>query len=118
MKAEQIQRDLERLHYWDARVLQLESYFFSDEIIMIFEDTDSNVKLSFTGCSSFSFVTTADDRIKPLKDLQRSQIPYFLQNIEMSTIQSEGKELLKSKILMPPLNAEIVCHTISINKVA
>ncbi|NTU26721.1 hypothetical protein HPX95_11100 [Bacillus tequilensis] len=118
MKAEQIQRDLESLHYWDARVLQLDSYFFGDEIIMIFEDTDNNVKLSFSGCSSFSFVTTADDRIKPLKDLAKSQIPYFLQDIEISAIQSEGKELLKSKILMPPLNVEIVCLTISINKVA
>ncbi|ARV44669.1 hypothetical protein P8868_11040 [Bacillus inaquosorum] len=117
MNAEQIQRDLESLHYWDARVLQLESYYFGDEITMIFEDTDSNVKLFFTGCSKFSFITTADDRIKPLKDLAKSQIPYFLQDIEISTIRSEGEELLKCEILMPPLNVEIVCNNISINKV-
>ncbi|MFH0345200.1 hypothetical protein ACHADS_01310 [Bacillus vallismortis] len=117
MKAEQIQRDLESLHYWDARVLQLESYFFGDEITMIFEDTDSNVKLSFTGCSKFSFVTAPDDRIKPLKHLAKSQIPYFLQDIEISPFQSEGQELLKCEILMPPLNVEIVCNSISINKV-
>ncbi|WP_445429632.1 hypothetical protein [Bacillus atrophaeus] len=117
MKAEQIQSDIESLNYWDARVLQLESRFFGDEITITFEDTNYNVKLSFTGCSKFSFVTTADDRINPLKDMTKSRIPYFLQDVGISEVQSEGKDLLKCEILMPPLNVEIVCNTISITKV-
>ncbi|WP_044640135.1 hypothetical protein [Risungbinella massiliensis] len=117
MKAQQIQREIEDMHYWDARVLQLDSNFFGDEITIVFEDTDYNVKLSFTGCSKFSFVTSADDRMKPLKELTKAQIPYFIQDVEVSEIQIDGQDLLKCKILMSPLHVEVVCNTIAVDTV-
>lgn len=117
VKAEKILSEIEAMHYWDARVLKFDSSFFGDEITLVFEDTEFNVKLSFIGCSSFSFVTSADDRIKPLRELTRPQIPYFLQDIEVTDVQSEGHSLLSCKILMPPLNAEILCTSISIEKI-
>jgi hypothetical protein len=63
VNAEKILSKIEATHYWDARVLKFDSSFFGDEITLVFEDTEFNVKLSFIGCSSFSFVTSADDRI-------------------------------------------------------
>ncbi|MBG9792653.1 hypothetical protein ABD76_09130 [Paenibacillus dendritiformis] len=116
MKAEKILNEIEALHYWDARVLKFDSSFFGDEITLVFEDTEFNVKLSFMGCSKFSFVTSADDRTKPIRELARPQIPYFLQDIEVTDVQSEGHSLLNCKILMPPLNTEILCNSISIEK--
>ncbi|WP_410769151.1 hypothetical protein [Fontibacillus sp. BL9] len=101
----------------DARVIKFDSSFFGDEITLVFEDTEFNVKLSFMGCSNFPFVTSAEDRIKPLRDLARPQIPYFLQDIEVTDVQSEGHSLLNCKILMPPLNAEILCNSIIIEKI-
>ncbi|MFB4322026.1 hypothetical protein RB298_06775 [Priestia sp. BR_2] len=117
MKAKEILGKIEAMHYWDARVLKFDSSFFGDELILIFEDTESDVKLSFTGCSKFSFITNVDDRTKPLRELTRPQIPYFLQDIEVTDVQSEGYQLLNCKITMPPLNAEIVCKSISVEKV-
>lgn len=62
MNAEKILSEIEAMHYWDARVLKFDSSFFGDEITLVFEDTEEfNIKLSFIGCSSFSFVTSADD---------------------------------------------------------
>lgn len=116
MKARKVQYEIEAMHYWDARVLQLDTSFFGDEITIVFEDTDYNVKLFFSGCSKFSFVTSVDDRIKPLKDLTRPQIPYFIQDVEVSEVKTDGKELLKCKILMPPLSLEVVCNSIIIDK--
>lgn len=117
MKAEEILSEIEEMHYWDARVIKFDSSFFGDEIILVFEDTGFNVKLSFMGCSKFSFATSADDRKKPLRDLTRPQIPYFLQDIEVTDVQNEGYSLLNCKILMPPLNTEILCNSISIEKI-
>lgn len=117
VNAEKILFEIEAMHYWDARVLKFDSSFFGDEITLVFEDTDFNVKLSFIGCSSFYFVTSADDRIKPLRELARPQIPYFLQDIEVTDVQNECHSLLNCKILMPPLNAEILCTSISIEKI-
>lgn len=105
------------MHYWDARVLSFDSIFFGDEIELVFEDTDFNIQLSFIGCSKFSFDTSTDDRLKPLKELTKSQIPYFLQDIEILDVQNDGLHLLNCKILMPPLNTEILCRSISIKKV-
>ncbi|SEJ73875.1 hypothetical protein SAMN04488127_2630 [Bhargavaea ginsengi] len=118
MKAKKIQRDLEEIHYWDARVLQMDSCFFGDEVAIVFEDTDENIKVLFTGCSVFSFKTHVNDRLKPLKELVKAQIPYFLQDIEIEDIQVEGKSLLRCKIQMPPLDVELVCSNTLIERVS
>lgn len=118
MTANQIQNEIESLHYWDARVLQMESKFFGDEITIIFEDTDYNVKLMFTGCSKFSFVTNVEDRLNPLKNLTRPQAPYFIQDIEINNVETSAeKGLLKCNVLMPPLHVEIQCSNVLIDKI-
>jgi len=118
LEVKNIQSEIEAMHYWDARVLQMDTSFFGDEITITFEDTDYNVNLIFTGCSKFSFITSVEDRLKPLKELTKPQIPYFIQDIEVSELEIEdGKNLLKCNILMPPLNVEVVCTRIFIDKV-
>ncbi|WP_370079703.1 hypothetical protein [Lysinibacillus sp. RC46] len=118
LKAQHIQSEIEAIHYWDARVLQMDTNFFCDEITIMFEDTDYNVKLLFTGCSKFLFITSVEDRLKPLKELTKPQIPYFIQNIKISEVEFEDEEnILKCNISMPPLNVEVVCTDIFIDKV-
>ena len=94
MKAEKILSEIEATHYWDARVLKFDSNFFGDEITLVYEDTELNVKLSFTGCSEFSFLTTVDDRRRPLRELARPQIPYFLQDIDIIDVECGDFNLL------------------------
>lgn len=116
MNAQKILNEIEELHYWDARVLQMESSFFGDELRIVFEDTVFNVILLFTGCSKFSFITSIDDRLKPLKELTKTQIPYFIQDVGITDVQSDGEDILKCNISMPPLNVEVVCKAIQIEK--
>jgi len=117
MLAQNIQNKINEINYWDARVLKFEFSYFGDEIFIVFEDTDFNVKLQFNGCSKFSFVTSADDRVKPIRDLTRSQIPYFLQDIEVTDVVIGEQNLINCRILMPPLKTEILCSCITIEKI-
>src|SRR5699024_6828805 len=89
---------------------------FSDVVTISFEDKDYNDMLSFTGCSQFSFVTSVEDMLQPLRDLTNSQISYFIQDIKLSKHKiNDEKNLLKCHILMPPLRVEIVCTNIFID---
>lgn len=90
--------------------------FLEMKLEFVIEDTDFNVILLFTGCSKFSFVTSVDDRLKPLKELTKTQIPYFIQDVEITDVQIDGKDILKCNILMPPLNVRVICSTILIDK--
>lgn len=85
---------------------------------MFFEDTpDRNIKLLFTSCSRFLFQTSVDDRLKPIRELTRPQIHYFMENVEISDILIDGENLLKCNVSMPPLNVEIVCSHVAIERV-
>lgn len=114
MKAEIVQKRIDNLNYWDARVLKLSAEYFCDEVTLEFEDTDKNKQLHFRGCSRFNVLTDIEDRLIPIKQLTKAQIPYFLQNIEFVNAFDHGHELISCKILMPPLNLEILCTSISI----
>lgn len=116
MKAKQIQAQLEKLHYWDARVLRFDVQNFCDELTIVFEDSDRNIKLLFTGCFKIMFYTNPEDRRNPIKELTISQIPYFIQDIELNDILVNGHNLLNCKILMPPINIEINCSSIFIGE--
>lgn len=63
MNAQQIQNEFGSLHYWDARVLRLDSSYFGDELTLVFEDSDCNKKIQFTGCSKILFSTSVNDRL-------------------------------------------------------
>ncbi|MUT65613.1 hypothetical protein [Paenibacillus sp. NEAU-GSW1] len=116
MKAQQIQEKLESLHYWDARVLKLDTTNFVDDVILVFEDSDGNVEILFSGCSRVLFSTSVEDREKPLKEMQLSQIPYFIQDIEISDFVQDGRGLLNCKVIAPPITVEVLCKSITVSK--
>jgi len=83
---------------------------------IVFEDSDGNIKLSFTGCSKITVTTNPEDRINPIRERTISQIPYFIQDIEVEDILVNGYDLLSCKILMPPMNIELKCNLINIGE--
>jgi len=117
LKAKQIQEQIESLHYWDARVLQLNAEYFGDEVTIIFQDTGNNVKLLFSGCSKVNIDTNVNDRKKPLRELAIPQIHYFIQDIEVEDLITDGCNLLTCKVSMPPLSMEVCCTSITVSKV-
>ncbi|MFP7492960.1 hypothetical protein SFC66_04150 [Terribacillus saccharophilus] len=119
MRALELMKRLENLHYWDARLLNLEAKHFGDEITLIFEDNEYNIKLSFTGCSMFKLTTSEEDRIQPLRELSKSQIPYFIQDINITEYESKiDIPLLIVEISVPPLNIEITFTNLKIEKIS
>lgn len=116
LKAQKIQEQLECLHYWDARLLRLDSAYFGDEVTLVFEDSDENVKILFTGCSKVIFSASVEDREKPLREMKLSQIPYFIQDIEISDFVKDEKELFDCKVIAPPLIFEVICSSIAVSR--
>ncbi|TCS96484.1 hypothetical protein [Hazenella coriacea] len=114
MKAQLIQEKINRLHYWDARLLQLHADYFGDEVTLLFEDSNANVKLLFSGCSKVHLTTNVSDRIKPMRELSIPQIPYFIQDLEITDYIEGDLELLNCKISAPPLMIELRCYKIEI----
>lgn len=114
--AEKIQKLIEEYHYWDARLLKISCEYFGDELTIVFEDSNGDVRILFSGCSKICLNSRIEDREIPLRELQLSQIPYFLQDIDITECKIENKILLNCKIMAPPLDIEIVCKVISVNK--
>lgn len=129
MNAKEIQEQIDDLNYWDSEVLQLSVDYFGDEVTIVFD----NSKLLFTGCSQVHINTDPQDRKKPIKTLTRKQLPYFIQSIEVTNFQTESLavvyfggnkqpesaekfNLFKCKMLMPPLDVEIYCSSIVIER--
>ena len=117
MTVTEIQNLFDNLVYWDARVLQLECNYFADEIALVFEDEDKNVICNFIGCykSVFDYIKTYD-KLRPVKEMCFSQIPYFLQDIQIGEIKEEGINFLTCDIDMFPLYLQIWCKDIKISK--
>lgn len=129
MNSKEIQEQIDNLNYWDSEVLQLDVDYFGDEVTIVFD----NIKLLFTGCIQVNIKTDPQDRKIPIKTLTRKQLPYFVQDIEVMDFQTESLavvyfggnklpepaekfNLIKCKILMPPLNVEIHCGSIKIER--
>lgn len=79
MSGKEMQELVDGLRYWDSRVTHLNCNYFADEIELIYEDEASHVILNFIGCyqSLFHHIRTCD-KLRPVKEMNIAQIPYFL----------------------------------------
>ena len=116
---ESLRKQLENSCYWDARVKVLECNYFGDEVKLIYEDEDNenDISYSFSGCYLIKIehvMTYRKD--KPSKELTVAQIPYFIQRIDFDKMAIEGKDFLKFRINMYPIELLIVCEKITIDK--
>ncbi|GEN45962.1 hypothetical protein [Alkalibacillus haloalkaliphilus] len=116
MNAQQIQQKIEGYHYWDARMVKLRSDYFGYEVKIVFQDTDGEVKIHFLGCSRVCFTTSIEDRLHPLREMNLSQIPYFIQDIDITEYEKCNKSLFNCRVTAPPLDIEIVCNSMLVNK--
>ncbi|WJE54708.1 hypothetical protein QRE66_11025 [Bacillus cereus] len=118
MNAKQIQDKVEELHYWDSRVIELSSDYFADEITLAYDNSTSKVVYRFVGCYKSNFNHWISfEKEKPYRDLSLAQVPYFLQDVEISEIEQENKKLYSCKVLMPPMELEIWCTDIEVSEV-
>ncbi|PES77246.1 hypothetical protein CN505_03270 [Bacillus cereus] len=117
MKVQRIQEKIDKLYYWDAWVTKLVCDYFGDEVILIFKDGDDDVTLQFSGCYKIDFKHSMGYvKEKSIKTFTHEQLPYFLHDIEIGEIEKEGLKLYTCKIIMPPMELEIWCKDIKIER--
>lgn len=119
MNAQKIQKLIDEYYYWDSRALELECNYFSDEVILVYEDTkEKGIKYEFLEC----YRTLIDhdktyDKLRKVKDMSFGQIPYFLQDVTVGEVFEGGNTFYTCKINMWPLNVEVWCKKINVYKI-
>jgi len=110
-----LQKRIDGFHYWDARVSSVNCNYFADEIEIAFSDGEAEIIYKFIGCykSIFDHVK-AYDKQRPVREMTLSQIPYFLQDIEVGSIVEDEVNLYTCKINMFPLYLEVWCKDIDV----
>lgn len=118
MNAQKIQKQMEELHYWDARGVNVSCNYFADEAQVTYEDTDDeNAIYTFYSCYKIHFDHVLGyPKDKPSKDLTRGQVSYFMQDVEVSVIEEEGLQFYRCVINIHPLYLEIWCKDIVVEK--
>lgn len=108
---------MDSLHYWDAWVLNLSCDHFADEVTLEYEDLDGNVTYKFSGCFRTLFEHSVGyEKEVPVKNLTRTQMPYFLHDVEVGEVESGSQKFYSCKITMPPMSLEIWCKDIEVKR--
>lgn len=117
MNAQEILEEIDSMNYWDARVLKLSCDYFADEVTLTYEEITGNVSYNFTGCYRVNFMHNINyNKPFPSKQLSLSQIPYFLQDVNITDYEQENTKLFKCIINMEPMIIEILCKEIKVLK--
>lgn len=118
MNVQEILAEIEKIHYWDARVLGCDCRYYGDEVLIKIEEEYENYhqQIEFLGCIKVDIVSALNDRVTPIKELSRGQLPYFMQDIAVSSYMFDGTEVFVCNLLFPPASAEIHFTKIRIGK--
>ncbi|ACQ69043.1 MULTISPECIES: hypothetical protein [Exiguobacterium] len=118
MKAQEILREIEKIYYWDARVLGFDCRYFGDEVLLIIEEENENYhhQIEFLGCIKVDISAPLDDRIVPVRELSRLQLPYFMHDVSITSYVLEETEVFVCNLIFPPASAEIHFTKIRIGK--
>lgn len=109
---EEIQKEIDKLYYWDAYILKLETTAFGDKVELVYHDSDEEgVKYIFKECYDVKLehdITYTKDL--DYEKLKLGQIPYYIQNVKVEKQEREGKELYQFEIDAWPMKAQILCR--------
>ena len=112
---EALKKQIEDSHYWDARVKALDCNYFGDEVKLVYEDNDEEIIYQFEGCYKIKIEHPIEcPKDIPSKELRVTQIPYFMQDVEVNEVTLEDKRYLEFKINMYPIELYIVCSKFTI----
>lgn len=112
---ETLRKQIEDSCYWDARVKALDCNYFGDEVKLLYEDDDGEIVYQFEECYKIKIKHHVEyPKDVPSKELTVTQIPYFMQDVEVNNITLGGKKYLEFKIDMYPIELYIVCRKFNI----
>ncbi len=113
-----MQKIIDGYDYWDMAVLEVDCNHFADEIRIVYNDSQGGrVCYMFLGCYKTIFNHIMDyDKGKPVKEMSRTQTPYFMQDVKISESTEGNSHLWICKINMFPLYIEAWCKNIKIER--
>lgn len=112
---EELKEKIKNSYYWDARVKSLECNYFGDEVKLVYEDDNKDIIYHFEECYNVKIKHALEClKDKPSKELTTTQIPYFMQDVELTEIVFDGKKYMEFNINMHPIELKIVCNKFNI----
>ncbi len=113
-----IQIQIDKLDYLDARVLELNSSHFMDEVTLVYEAEEGNVSIKFNHCYRVIFDHWVGyDKLWASEDWENGKSPYFLQQVKTGQMDYEGVQYHTCKVYMWPATLEIWYKEISIGRI-
>lgn len=113
-----IQAQINELDYLDARILELNSNHFLDEVSLVYESDDGNIAYRFKGCYRVIFNHWVGyNKLWAREDWENGKSPYILQQVKTGQKDYEGAKYHTCKVYMWPATLEIWCKEIIIGKI-
>ena len=107
---QELLKKIEDIYYWDARVKSLDCNYFGDEVKLVFEDDEKDITYHFKESYNVKIEQAIEcPKDKASKELTFSQIPYFMQDVELKEIELGQKKYMEFKINMHPIELLVVC---------
>ncbi len=95
---QELLKKIEDSYYWDARVKALDCNYFGDEVKVVFEDDEKDITYHFAECYKVKIDHAVEcPKYGASKELTLSQIPYFLQDVELKEIELCQKNIWNLK---------------------
>ncbi|WP_455718514.1 hypothetical protein [Anaerosporobacter sp.] len=108
-------KEIENSYYWDARVKSLDCNYFGDEVKLVFEDDKKDITYHFEECYKVKIEHAVEyPKDRATKELILTQIPYFMQDVELEEIKICDKKYMEFKINMHPIELSIICNKFKI----
>lgn len=114
----EIQKLIDETDYWDVEILDLKASYFGDEVEMIIDnDEETCWKICFLSCYKVLYETDANRRkITKVRDMKKSQLGYFGQDISVSQSGIDGFYIVKLDLSI--MEMQIQCRDIRIDKIS
>ena len=112
---EQLKEKIDNSYYWDARVKALECNYFGDEVKLVYEDDKKDITYHFEECYKVQIKHALEcPKDKASRELTIPQIPYFMQDVELTELSLDKKTYMEFNIDMHPIELKIICNKFNI----
>ena len=112
-----IQKEIDEMEYWDAKILDFRCQYFGDSIEIFIEDNNEYIfKMTLKQCFDVSYNNpcTIDSSVE-VKDMNNKQLGYFAQDITVE--KSEHDSFYKVSLDLPMLFCIANCKGIVIDHI-
>lgn len=103
MRAEDLQKKVYSLDYSDARVMEVTSQYFGDELIIRFGDCNNDRKIDesyfFSGCRSINLRNEDIGEAGPLRNYDFRRLAFIGQDINVREVTYQTEYLIKREQL-------------------